>query len=78
MEDIAKEIETKTVYIAVLNDIIVGTVRLSIEGDEAYLSRFAVDCNSQNAGIGKALMNEVDTYLKEMRVKSNSAHIIKA
>ncbi|NLP00091.1 MAG: GNAT family N-acetyltransferase [Clostridiaceae bacterium] len=74
VEDIAKEIETKTVYIAVLNDIIVGTVRLSIEGDEAYLSRFAVDCNSQNAGIGKALMNEVDTYLKEMRVKRVTLH----
>ncbi|NLE26207.1 MAG: GNAT family N-acetyltransferase [Clostridiaceae bacterium] len=74
VEDIALAIQTKAVYIAVLNDIIVGTVRLVIKDDEAYLSRFAVDCNSQNTGIGKSLMNEVDTYLKKMGVKKVTLH----
>ncbi|NLB78110.1 MAG: GNAT family N-acetyltransferase [Clostridiaceae bacterium] len=74
VEDIKKEIQTKAVYIAVINNNIVGTVRLSIKGDEAYLSRFAVDSNNQNAGIGKYLMQAVDTYLKEMGIKKVTLH----
>ncbi|NLX65103.1 MAG: GNAT family N-acetyltransferase [Clostridiaceae bacterium] len=74
VEDIAKAIQTKTVFVAVMNGNIVGTVRLSIDGDEAYLSRFAVDSDSQNTGIGKSLMNEVDAYLKKMNVKKVTLH----
>ena len=74
VEDILKEIQTKVVFIAIINNNIVGTVKLGIKGDEAYLSRFAVDYNSQNTGIGKSLMNEVDTYLKEMGVTKVTLH----
>lgn len=74
VEDIQKEIRTKAVFIAALGNNVLGTVRISIKGNEAYLSRFAVDNNNQNTGIGKALMNEADTYLKEMGVKKVTLH----
>jgi len=74
VEDIEEAIKTRTVFIAVMDDNIVGTVRISIEGDQAYISRFAVDCDNQNNGIGKALMNEADTYLKKMHVKKVTLH----
>jgi len=74
VDDIVEAIQTKTVFIAVINGKIVGTVRISINGDEAYISRFAVDCDNQNNGIGKSLMNEVDAYLKKMHVKKVILH----
>jgi len=74
VEDIEEAIKTRTVFIAVMDDNIVGTVRISIEGDQANISRFAVDCDNQNNGIGKALMNEADTYLKKMHVKKVTLH----
>lgn len=74
IEDIRKEIETKTVYIAVIDNAIVGTVRLDINGYQAYLSRFAVDRNNRNIGIGKSLMNIVDKYLEEKKVRKVTLH----
>lgn len=74
VEDIRKEIASKAVYIAAIDDRIVGTVRLDIHQEEAYLSRFAVDHNSRNIGIGKALMNVVDKYLSGRGVKKVSLH----
>lgn len=74
IEDIYREIETNTVYIAVIDNAIVGTLRLEINGDQAYLSRFAVDRNSRNSGIGKSLMNIVDKHLMEMNVKKVILH----
>ena len=73
-DDICKEIETKAVYIAVIDDTVAGTVRLDIHGDEAYLSRFAVDPNNRNIGIGKALMNVVDKYLCGKGVNKVTLH----
>ena len=74
VEDIEEAIQTKIVFIAAVNDNIVGTVRISIDGDQAYISRFAVDCENRNNGIGKSLMNEVDSYLKKMNVKKVTLH----
>lgn len=74
VEDIKKEIAEKAVYIAVIDDRIVGTVRLDIHEDTAYLSRFAVDHESRNIGIGKALMNVVDKFLISKGVKRVTLH----
>lgn len=74
VEDIAKEIKSKAVYIAVIDNMIVGTVRLDIYGTEAYLSRFAVDQNNRNIGIGKSLVSVVDKFLKEKGVKRVTLH----
>ena len=74
LEDIKKEIDTKAVYIAVIDNEIVGTVRLDANGDQAYLSRFAVDAANRNIGIGKSLMSVVDKHLKEQGVKKVILH----
>ena len=54
-EDIAKEIRTKTVLVAERDGEIVGSVRYEmVTPDIAYLTRFGVDPNVHNSGIGKA------------------------
>ena len=80
VDDIRKQIEQKTVYIAAIDGKIVGTLRLSINNDEACLSRFAVDPDNRNIGIGKTLMTVADRYLKDQGVKkvtlyTSSQHI---
>lgn len=74
VDDICKEIASKAVYVVVIDNNIVGTVRLDIHGDEAYLSRFAVDYNNRNIGIGKSLMSVVDKFLREKGVKKVTLH----
>lgn len=75
IEDIIHDIETKNVYVAVINDIIVGCVRIEILDDgTAYLSRFAVKQNQQNSGIGKILMNVVDKNMRSRGVKCIKLH----
>lgn len=75
VDDIKRDIQSKMVYVAVIDDKkIVGTLRLEINGKEAYLSRFAVDPKSRNNGIGKSLMSVVDKYLKEKGVHKVTLH----
>lgn len=74
VDDVRKEIAEKVVFIAVIDDEIVGTVRLDIQEDKAYLSRFAVGHDSRNIGIGKALMNAVDKYLISKGVREVNLH----
>jgi ribosomal protein S18 acetylase RimI-like enzyme len=72
--DIEKEIRDKVVYIALIDKVIVGTVRVDISGDTAYISRFAVNSSHRNIGIGKSLMNLVDKYLIAKNVRQVSLH----
>lgn len=72
--DIEREIRDKVVYIALIDMVIVGTVRVDITGDKAYISRFAVNSSYRNIGIGKALMNLVDKYLISKNVREVSLH----
>ena len=72
--DIRREIDSKAVYVAVIDDHIVGTVRLDIHGDQAYLSRFAVDGGNRNIGVGKSLISVVDKYLIDKNVKKVTLH----
>lgn len=73
-EDVCVQIETKPVYVAEIDGAIMGTVRLEIQGTEAYLSRFAVSGEARNLGIGKSLMNVVDKYLTANGVKRVTLH----
>ena len=75
-KDIRSEIENKLVYIALIDEKIVGTVRVDVyeETAAAYISRFAVDLENRNIGIGKSLMNLVDKYLKSRKVKAVYLH----
>ena len=73
--DIERDIEEKEVYIAVIDDVAVGTVRvLLLQDNTAYISRFGVMLQYHNIGIGKSLMNLVDKMLKARGIKKVSLH----
>jgi ribosomal protein S18 acetylase RimI-like enzyme len=73
--DIKRDIETKEVSVAFLDGVMVGSVRVEIRPDKtAYLSRFGVDLAYQNKGVGKILMNQVDSTMKSMGVTKIYLH----
>ena len=75
VEDIAEAIKTQEVYIAIIDDVAVGSVRIKLMPDNtAYLSRFGVRPCYHSIGIGKSLMNLVDKLLTARGVKSVCLH----
>jgi len=75
VEDIADDIRSKEVFIAIINNVAVGSVRISILPDNtAYISRFGVKPSYNNIGIGKSLMSIVDKMLTERGVKCARLH----
>lgn len=74
-EDIVRDITTKEVYIAIIDDVAVGSVRVELRSDNtAYLSRFGVKLSYHNIGIGKSLINLVDKLLTARGIQSVSLH----
>jgi ribosomal protein S18 acetylase RimI-like enzyme len=74
-EGLKREIENKLVLVAVLDEVIVGSVRIQIYEDKtAYLSRFGVKGDFQNRGIGKILINAVDSSMRLMGVTNLYLH----
>ena len=74
-DKVKKDIDTKLVFVAVLENEVAGCVRVELLSEEnAYLTRFAVKPDIQNKGIGKALMNAVDTEMEKHLVKLLSLH----
>lgn len=73
-EQIRQDIATKLVLVAFIGDTVVGSVRIAIDGDTAYLSRFGVDTDYQNLGIGKSLINMVDMEMRMLKVKKLQLH----
>ena len=74
-EDVLKAIETTNVYVALSNEEVIGSVRITIKPDNtAYLSRFGVSREHQNNGIGKILMNAVDNSMIELGVSCLYLH----
>ena len=68
-EDILKAIENTNVFVALSNEEVIGSVRIEIRSDNtAYLSRFGVSEAYQNNGIGKILMNAVDSLMEELGI----------
>lgn len=75
IEDIEKDIETREVFVALIDGIAVGTIRVQLRpNNTAYISRFGVRLQYHNIGIGKSLMNLVDKMLKSRGVSSVSLH----
>lgn len=75
LETIEADIKEKEVYIALIDDNPVGTIRIKIMSDQtAYISRFGVMLDYHNIGIGKSLMNLADKILKSHNVKKVSLH----
>ncbi len=74
-EDILNDIENKMVYVAYMNGVVVGSVRIEVRPDNtAYLSRFGVSDKHQNHGIGKAIMNAASADMLAMGIKYVELH----
>jgi predicted N-acetyltransferase YhbS len=70
IEHIERDIIHKDVFIALMDSVPVGTVRVSpIDPETALLSRLGVVPCHQNIGIGKSLMNLVDKIAVEKKYK---------
>lgn len=75
LEDIKKDIESKEVFIAIIDNIPVGTIRVDILPDNtAYISRFGVRLNYHNMDIGKSMLNLVDKLLVAKGIKKVGLH----
>lgn len=75
-EDVLNDINSKYVYIAFVDGVPVGSIRVRIdeESKTAYISRFGVCRGYQNIGIGKSFMNLVDKLLISKGVKRAMLH----
>lgn len=74
-EDVKRDMESKLVFVALLDGIVVGSVRVEILHDKtAYLSRFGVGAAYQSNGIGKELMDAVDNAMKEFGITNLYLH----
>lgn len=75
IDTIIHDIETKRVYVACLNDAVVGSVRIKQTDEKtAYLSRFGVSGEHQNFGIGKTLIDAVDADMVKLGIKFLELH----
>ena len=73
--DTVRDILTKDVFIALIDEIPVGTVRAQVSDDgTAYISRLGVKSGYGNIGIGKSMMNLIDKLLIRKGVKTVRLH----
>ncbi len=74
-EQIIDDIKNKIVYVAFIKDKVVGSMRIELlDNETAYFSRFGVNTDFQNLGIGKSMMNSLDMELSELNVKRVMLH----
>lgn len=74
IDDVVQDIIDKDVFIALIDDIPVGTIRVDCLNDHAYISRFGVRPDYHNIGIGKSLMNLVDKLIETKKISKVSLH----
>lgn len=74
VSDIEQEIRKNIVFVATAGASVIGTIRVKITGDEAHISRFAVNALFRNMGVGEALLSTVDRYLVPKGVKRVSLY----
>ena len=74
-EQIEEDIRNKYVYIALVDGMAVGSLRVEVNEDKtAYLTRFGVRSGFGNMGIGKSLMSLVDKLMIEKGVEQLKLH----
>lgn len=75
IQDIENDIAERDVFIALIDSIPVGSIRVHVLPDNtAMISRFGVKLDYHNIGIGKSLMNLVDKMLKAKGVTKVSLY----
>jgi N-acetylglutamate synthase-like GNAT family acetyltransferase len=74
-EDIKHDIYNKECFVALLDGIVIGSVRVEIRPDKtAYLSRFGVETIHQSSGVGSVLMNAVDADMDDLGITKLYLH----
>ena len=74
-EQVENDILDKLVYVAYIDDEVVGSLRVEKINEEiAYLSRFGVSMEYQNLGIGKSMMGVFDKEMQKMGIKRVILH----
>lgn len=74
-EQIIDDINTKYVYVACEDEEVVGSVRITLrDAETAYLSRFGVNTENQNTGVGKILIDALDNELAKLNIKHIELH----
>ncbi len=75
LDDVLADIRNKNVYVARIDGEMVGSVRFEIltEGI-AYLSRFSVDPEAQNLGLGGLLLEKVRIECLSMGIRAITLH----
>ena len=75
IDDVLSDIHNKNVIVARIDDEMVGSVRFEILSDGiAYLSRFSIDPQAQNLGIGGLLLEKVKIECLAMGVRAITLH----
>ncbi len=74
-DDILRNMHDKRVLIGFVNlTKAIGSVRYDITDGIAYISRFAILPNWQQSGMGRALLNQVETECRQQGVKAIALH----
>ncbi|MEG0257069.1 MAG: GNAT family N-acetyltransferase [Christensenella sp.] len=75
LDDVKNDIRNKNVYIARIDGEMAGSVRFEILTDGiAYLSRFSIDPEAQNLGIGGLLLEKVRIESLPLGVRAIALH----
>jgi len=74
-QSILDDIKNKYVLVGIINNMLMaGTVRYEIIGKTAYISRFAVLPNWQSSGVGRMLIEAIETDCKAKGVTTLALH----
>ena len=65
LENIQKDLEDQFFLKAMISERIIGSVRAYAQGTTCYIGRLIVHPDFQNRGIGKRLMNEIETNFNQ-------------
>ena len=75
LSDVLSDIHNKNVFVAKIDGETVGSVRFELLSDGiAYLSRFSIDPEAQNLGIGGLLLEKVRIECLSMGVRAITLH----
>lgn len=64
IDDIKNEYASKTFLKAVDSGKIIGSVRANVHDDTCYIGKLIVHPDHQNKGIGRALMNSIESHFQ--------------
>lgn len=67
-QDVRKDMLQKQVYVAYLDDKAVGSIRIQIEGEKAFVSRFAILPDYQRMGIGSQMLTFIESFLASRKI----------